>query len=337
MNDNLAAVDERHAPAGPVADVMRFVSADELRRFAEIETGPVVRKACVTWGLVLAALSAWSLSRGPVVLVIAFVTVSACQHALFLLAHEGAHFTLARRKWWNDLVSDALFATPIFLTTARYREGHLPHHTRLGDHDGDLEWRLWVLLRGRHGWRLLAATLSGWTAIGAIVRLTPEKLGARESPLRFAAGVGLSNGLLFCACHALGAPLAYFYLWLLPFLTLTQLLLIVRAVAEHQPWSYARRGDPDASVDLTPALTRTFTPNRLERFLMAPVGAQHHEHHLFPGIPFAQLPRLQATLTERGYYAAHRELVHGSYLSLLWRLARPLPSAGAATQDGRPA
>jgi fatty acid desaturase len=300
--------------------LLRFVTAEELRRFSEIESGPLARKTLATWALILGTLWLWAATQNPVVLAAGFVVVSACQHALFLLAHEGAHQCVARRKWLNDLLSDALFAAPIFYSTEAYRAGHLPHHTHLGVHRLDLEHRTWVLLRGRHFARLLVETLSGGKALLAIARLTPDKVGARRAPSRYLAGVLLTNGALFAWCAALGVPLAYFYLWLLPFLTLTQLLLIVRAVAEHQPLSYARRESPNEGVDLTPALTRTFAANALERFLFAPVGAHHHEHHLMPGVPFSQLPRLHATLRERGYFDSHPDDVQSSYCSLLRRM-----------------
>lgn len=315
----------------PAADLARFVSAEELRRFAEIEPAAIAVKTAATWGAALGALWLWSATGNAIVFAAAFAVVAACQHALFLLAHEGAHYSVARRKWLNDLLSDALFAAPIFYTTARYREGHLPHHTHLGGHGSDLEHRTWALLRGRHFLRLLAQTLSGWTAVRAIVRLTPDKVGASQSPLRYLAAVGVTNGGLFAFCWALGAPLAYFLLWLAPFLTLTQLLLIVRAVAEHQPPSYSQRQSPDAGVDLTPAMTRTFESGPVERFFLAPVGQHHHEHHLIPGIPFAQLPRLHATLRQRGYFEARPECLQPSYAALLWRLIR-MPAATPANR-----
>lgn len=302
----------------PASDLRRFVSPEELRRLTRLEPARLAWKTLATWAWILAALALAAKSGSLLVGIAAFVVVSAQQHALFLLAHEGAHFTVARRKWVNDLVSDAFFAAPIFYTTQKYREGHMPHHTHLGLHGQDLEHRLWVLLRGGHFLRLLVETMSGWTAFCAIVKLTPDKVGASASPLRYLAGVALTNGALFAYCWALGAPLAYFALWLAPFLTLTQLLLIVRAVAEHQPSSYAQRQTVDREIDLTPVLTRTFAAGVLERFVFAPVGAHHHEHHLVPGVPFSQLPRLYALLRERGYYDdARRECLQTSYWSLL--------------------
>ncbi len=301
-------------------DPHRFLTAEELRGFGEIRPWPIVARTIVTWGLVLGAISAWAATRRLAVLAGAFVVVSACQHALFLLAHEGAHHCLARRRWLNDLIGDAFFAGPIFYTTVRYRDGHLPHHTHLGDHRLDLEWRIWVLLRGEHFVRLLVSGLSGWRAARAIVRLTPEKLGARQTPVRWLAVVALTNGGLLAFCVAVGAPFAYLWLWLLPFCTLTYLLLIVRAVAEHQPLGYARRATEDPTVDFRPVLTRTFAAGPIERFLFAPVGAHHHEHHLLPGVPYAQLPRLHATLAARGYFNFEPDCVETSYWALLKRL-----------------
>lgn len=304
----------------PELDPRGFVTADELRQLSTIAPWSIVTKTVTTWALVASALWAWAATRNVLVFAAAFVVISACQHAFFLLAHEGAHYSVARRRSLNDLISDVFFAGPIFYTTARYREGHLPHHTHLGDHALDLERRTWVLIRGKHFLRLLVVAFSGWGALRAIIGLTPEKVGARESPVRYVVAVGGVNGAMLAYCWLLGAPLAYFALWLLPLFTLTYLLLIVRTVAEHQPLSYARRDTGDDGLDLVPVLTRTFATSWIERFVFAPVGAHHHEHHLLPGVPFAQLPRLHALLAARGYYAAQPECVETSYWSLLKRL-----------------
>jgi fatty acid desaturase len=301
-------------------DPRRFLTAEELRGFHEIRPAPIAARALTSWALVLGAIWAWAASGNLVVLAAGVVVVSASQHALFLLAHDGAHDCLARRRRLNDLVADACFAGPLFTTTTRYRAGHLPHHAHLGDPRLDLEWRIWVLLRRGHFARLLVRGLTGWQAARAIVRLTPEKLGVRESPVRWLAFVGLSNGGLLAFSAAVGAPFAYVWLWLLPLFTLTYVLLIVRAVAEHQPLGYARRATEDPNVDLRPAPTRTFAAGPVERFLFAPVGAHHHEHHLFPGVPFAQLPRLHATLRARGYFDSEPDCIQTSYWSLLRRM-----------------
>jgi fatty acid desaturase len=324
------------ATRGPAARAaLRFVTPEELRSLSEIPRLRIAAQAAWTWALILGSMAAWALTGSVIALAAGFLVVSACQHALFLLTHDGAHYSIARRKWWNDLISDALFAAPIFYTTERYREGHLPHHTHLGDHARDLERRTWVLVRGSHLARLLVRALTGWSAARAIIGLTPEKVGARQAPGRWIAGVLLTNGGLLAYCWALGAPFTYVWLWLAPLFTLTYLLLIVRAVAEHQPESYARRAVPDEGVDLTPVLTRTFAAGPIERFFFAPVGAHHHEHHLFPGVPFAQLPRLHATLAARGYFDALPDCKQTSYWRLLARMARLAPDAALPPAQAR--
>lgn len=305
-------------------EASRFVTADEVRRFSTIEAGPIVSHTLTIWAVVLGAIWAWAKTGHVAVLAIGILLVSAAQHALFLLAHEGAHHCLTRRKWLNDLLSDVFFAAPIFYTTKRYREGHTPHHTHLGDHARDLERRTWVLLRGRHFARLLLGSLTGWTAARAILGLTPDKVGARQSPGRYLTVVPLTQGLLVAYGCAVGAPFAYLWLWLLPFCTLTNVLLILRAVAEHQPARYARRAQPDDAVDLTPVLTRSFDTGRVQGFFLAPIGAHHHEHHLYPTVPFMQLPRLHALLAARGYFEA-QPVREASHWALLWRFIGKYP------------
>ena len=83
----------------------------------------------------------------------------------------------------------------------------------------------------------------------------------------------------------------------------------VRSWAEH---ALTRPGHP-----LTQ--TRTVTSNRVVSFLMCNLN-YHLEHHLFPGVPWYNLPKLHAILA--GDYRQAGAFVHRSYLRFLWEAAR---------------
>jgi len=65
--------------------------------------------------------------------------------------------------------------------------------------------------------------------------------------------------------------------------------------------------------------TRTVTSNRLVSFLMCNLN-YHLEHHLFPGVPWYNLPKLHALMA--GDYRHAGAFVHRSYLRFLWEAAR---------------
>ena len=65
--------------------------------------------------------------------------------------------------------------------------------------------------------------------------------------------------------------------------------------------------------------TRTVTSNRVVSLLMCNLN-NHLEHHLCPGVPWYNLPRLHALLAPE--YRAAGAFVHRSYLRFLWEAAR---------------
>jgi fatty acid desaturase len=84
---------------------------------------------------------AWGLSWAwdiPVV-GLAVMLVGVVQHRFAGLGHEGAHYILLRKVFWNELVSDLLCMFPLFSTTAQYRLIHLGHHEYTNDWERDPE------------------------------------------------------------------------------------------------------------------------------------------------------------------------------------------------------
>ena len=61
------------------------------------------------------------------------------------------------------------------------------------------------------------------------------------------------------------------------------------------------------------------TSNRLVSSLMCNLN-YHLEHHLFPGVPWYNLPRLHALLADE--YRRAGAFAHRSYLGFLWEAAR---------------
>ena len=86
--------------------------------------------------------------------------------------------------------------------------------------------------------------------------------------------------------------LKYAVLWVLPAVTVLQMILRVRAICEH--------GAPRDHVSpLTAARTSLAGP--LLRIVLFPHHVNYHiEHHLFPAVPHYNLPQLHEALCARG-------------------------------------
>jgi fatty acid desaturase len=321
----------REAPDRGLA-ASAVIDRAEVRAFYTPAPARVWRDASATWLTILLALAAAAQFPHPLVLAVAFIAIAARQLALSHLVHDAAHFNISRDKARNDWLSDVFFAAPTLIATATYRAQHQSHHAHLGEAERDGDVRTWYSLRGGKVVSRVALTLLGGEALKTIASYSEH--GRRQAPadsLRQLALVALTNSVLVGYCVWLGSPLVYFGLWLLPIFTLTVLLLTLRVIAEHQNLDYARAGADDFERDMLPPLVRTIEAGPIGRFLLGSMNfCYHHEHHLYPAIPYARLPELHRLLIERGYYAERPDELAAGYAQVLRSLVAPPPVAGHA-------
>ncbi|MCM5569238.1 fatty acid desaturase family protein [Burkholderiaceae bacterium FT117] len=296
----------------------RLLSADELAPFLELDDRrsalAVLQTFAIAGGAVAIALAAW----GNWWVVAACVAVIATQqHALFVLAHDAAHYRLFSSRRVNDAVG-RLCGVLGGVSMCTYRVTHRLHHNHLyGRQDPDIALN-GGYPRGRaYLLKKLAVDLTGWTApktfayffgapsINSDTNEAQRPLNDTSPALRQAAR---SDRWLVAGFHV-GAPIAcaalggwpafsrWFVLWMLPLLTLLQPILRMRAVAEH--------GAP-AGYDSPLRAARTNLPGRgpmgwLVRAVFFPHHVNYHvEHHLYPAVPHYRLPALHRLLRERG-------------------------------------
>ena len=97
-------------------------------------TAAVVHDVAVIAAAIAAALYFWP---NPLVILISVVAIGTRQHALFVIAHDAAHYLLYERRGVNDLVGRAC-ATVQGLSMCTYRVIHRLHHNNLyGELDPD--------------------------------------------------------------------------------------------------------------------------------------------------------------------------------------------------------
>ena len=246
----------------------------------------------------------------PAVLIAAVIVIGTRQHALFVLAHEAAHYLLYERRWLNDLVGRACAAAP-GLSMCTYRVIHRLHHNNLyGPLDPDtalhggyprgrgyLAAKLLKDLSGLTAWKTYAYFLGGAPALNTATNVALRPLDDTSSRLRADATrdrnavIGLHIVLL--GLFAWSGHLAqYLVLWVLPLVTVVQAILRLRAIAEH-----------GATVDFSSPLTAARTnvaPAWLE-WLIFPHHVNYHiEHHLYASVPQYRLPALHREMAQRG-------------------------------------
>ena len=239
-----------------------------------------------------------------------YVVMGAALHALGILMHEAVHGNLFRHRTL-DRWSAFLLGAPVLVSGAAYKVTHLLHHRyNRGERDPD-EFSNYIRDR-----RLLSFAFYGWGLVGMLVFLAHVPFNAlrRGGPRERVAVV--TEYALLAALYA-GAVLAAARLdaldalvraWLVP-LGLSFLIVNLRGWSEHM---LTEPGHP-----LTQ--TRTVTSNRLVRFLLCNLN-YHLEHHLFPAVPWYNLPRVHALLQDD--YRQAGAFVYRSYVKFLWDAVR---------------
>src|SRR5690606_26685565 len=74
-----------------------------------------------TWGVIALTFAVLAQWPHPVTYLIAMVVLAGRQLALAILQHEGAHGTLFKTRWLNDVLTDWLCARPIWQNLPKYK------------------------------------------------------------------------------------------------------------------------------------------------------------------------------------------------------------------------
>ena len=247
----------------------------------------------------LKLLSAWAVIVGAITLatyidtawatILAIIIVATRQNVLGLLVHEQAHL-LGYKGRFGDLLVNLFAAYPMLvLTVEGYAQVHLAHHRDFfSDKDPDflrksgVEWSF-----PKSGRELAKLFLTDALGLN-LVKLIQGKKGS-EATLPFARRYRIPRWVrpLYYLVVASLLTLAHAWVlflifWLLPMLTVFQLMVRWGAICEH------KYNLPGAAVEVsTPLILLTWW----ERLLVPNLNfGMHPYHHYFPGVSFSRLP-----------------------------------------------
>jgi fatty acid desaturase len=277
------------------------------RRSAWRASAAVLHDFAVIAVAIAIALYFWP---NPLVVFVAVIVVGTRQHALFVMAHDAAHYLLYERRSLNDAVGRAC-ATVQGLSMCTYRVIHRLHHNNLyGELDPDTALHggyprgRWYLVRkllkdlsGLTAWKTYAYFLGGAPALNTATKVAVRPLDDTSSKLREEArrdrNVVIAFHVMLLVVFAWSGHLVqYLVLWVLPLVTVVQAILRLRAIAEHGATT-------DFSSPLTAARTNT-GPAWLEWLIFPHHVNFHIEHHLYASVPHYNLRRLHREMTARG-------------------------------------
>lgn len=289
-----------------------LLPAAEIKRLSRLDAWRGTVAVLETWGVIALAVAAALIWWTPWVVIPAIIVIGSRQHALFVLAHDAAHYRLYARRWLNDLVGGAS-AAAAGLTMSTYRVIHRLHHNHLyGVEDPDIALH-GGYPRGRaYLVKKLLKDLAGftwWKTYGyffgnpafnddrdsALRPLDDTSPGLRAAARRDRVVTVTVQVALLGGAFAAGFGIEYLVLWVLPALTVLQASLRLRAVLEHG----AVR---DTTSPLTAARTNLAAWPLL--WLVFPHHVNYHiEHHLYPAIPHYNLPEAHRLLAAAGALA----------------------------------
>lgn len=224
------------------------------------------------------------------------LTIAAVMMALSVVMHEGVHHLLTHSRPWNRGLAIAC-GLPLLLSADAYRLLHLRHHAfeRTERDPDDIE------TLARRGLPLVlvyyALLVVGTYLYFPHVAVAGYRAArSRSDRVAILLEYGLMLELLGLALWC--APSAVMRLWLLPMVVAAQLTNI-RSLAEH---GLTTSGNPFTA-------TRSVRTSPLIAFFLCNLNL-HLEHHLFPGVPWYNLPDVHRLL-EPAYRAAGASVYDG--------------------------
>lgn len=314
-------------PFGVLAD-RQSLSPDvraEIMALAGPRPRPFLLTALYAWAVIVGVI--WYAIEAQSVLVSAFaiVIVATRQNMLALLVHDQSH-CLGFPAKPGDLIANLIAGYPLLLLTVEgYAQVHLSHHKYFfTEKDPDFVRKNgpdWTFpMPARQLGRLLLTDLLGSNVL-RMIRGKKLKGDAFKRPhptpkwVRWGFYAGLAAALT--ATDAWGVFLLY---WVLPLLTVFQVIVRWGAICEH------RYNLANASIAETSPI---IVPRWWEKLLLPNLNfTLHPYHHFFPGVSFSLLPKVHAIFGREELIDESR-VFHG-YAAYLRSLVRPSAHAVAA-------
>lgn len=242
----------------------------------------------------------------PFVFIISLMLIGSRLHGIAILMHETTH-SLAYKNRMTNLFVGEILAWPILTTMSGYRTNHLLHHRKLNT-DDDPDW-----VRNKNVYYVypksklenifyLILLLSGIVAIPALCLLNRNFSRYRYNKI-------IEVFRIFFYTSVITASIIFdFWLgliiyWIIPVITVLFFLLSYRGMAEHH-------GNLEYSHIYNS--TRHVKANWFEKFFLAQHNVEYHlAHHLYPQVPFYNLPKLHEILMQKPIYREKAHITEG--------------------------
>jgi len=270
------------------------------------------------WAVIIVAIALAVVAQNVWVSILAIMAVASRFFVFSLLIHEQAH-CLAFKSKWGDLWVNALVAYPLLIATVDgYAQVHLAHHRFFfTEKDPDIvrksgeDWTF-PMAKTKLAKLFLADlfALNVWKMVKGKMAVTNYGLFKRPAhiPAWFRPSYYIVLVSVLTISHAWGA---FFLYWMVPILTVYQVMARFGALCEHH---YV----PNANVANTSPI---IIPFWWENILLPNLNFNLHPyHHFFPGIAFCDLPAVHEIFRQEGL--VDETAIFKGYASYLKHLIR---------------
>lgn len=303
-------------------DINLTLDKTELKSLYQINSYRHGAAILFNWGIILLSIFICIQFFNPFLYLLAILVIGARMHALAILMHDASHYRFLKNKKWNDIVTNLSTMYLLFSSIENYRKNHLTHHRNLNtEEDPD-----WFAKLGKKEFQFpqtkkefLLTLLSYFSlyqgisdAIWIFGRINGSKNNTKNKS-KFTQELAIKLGFylaLVIALTASGIWIPFLIYWVVPYFSTFFMFQYIRSVAEHFG---------ELEYDHLLSSTRTIVKlNPIEKFFFSPHNVGYHlEHHLYPGVPFYNLPRLHNQLMATPEYAEKAHLTPGFLNGLL--------------------
>lgn len=342
----------------PYAAHRRLLSPQRVRELSKLRPWRTIRDTAWCWLGIAAAWTLVALYPTWWAVLIAVPVIGTRYYGLFIIGHDGMHRRIFNSRKATELFCDLFVLAPIGMITRINDRNHLLHHQHLAtDDDPDLHKHACFNKTNRLEYVLfltglgsviavlrnlfvkpavatdsvaIASATSSDTQAGGVVAPIPDADATEGRSAAKTPYTARDIAIVLCWQAALIAGLtlaigwwAYPVLWLAPVYLFAYLPNLIRSFVEH-----AHPEDDDVADHHR--LT-TFLSNPVERLFFSPMNMNYHiAHHLWPSIPYYNLPRADRELHEAARAAGNEGgdtglTWRGSYLAYMWTYYVALP------------
>jgi fatty acid desaturase len=318
-------------PAGAVGDPYRsyrrtLLTKQELSALTRLRPNRVIVDVALLWTEIAAAMAAVAIWPRWWVVLLAIPVIGTRYYALFIIGHDGMHRRLFLSAPTNDLFCDTLILGPVGAISRINKRNHLAHHRHLASELDPDRHKHACFNKSSRGEYLMF--LTGFASVMPELRNvfsgnhTSAKRGLEYRWRDVAILIGWQVLLIGVLTLAIGWW-AYPLLWLLPVYVHTYLADLLRSFLEHSQLESDSAADDHRLV--------TYSSNRVERAFFAPKNMNFHAtHHLWPAIPYYNLPDADRIIRERD--GSEGLEWRGSYVRYLFDYYVALPIAGCVAR-----